>query len=112
MYVYVPNSFVNYKCVVPNANYIRLYETKPVLNSTVNYVDLYTSNHYYFVRGTQTFGNYSYSITCSNDYKLTDDYWYRTDLDSILICVFVIAIICIYFPARIFSRVFGRWLKW
>lgn len=112
MNVYVPNDFVNYQCIVPNSSYIRLYETKPSPNSSVNYIDLYTTNHYYFTRGTQTFGSYSYSVNCSSDYKLTSNVFYRNDLDSILICFFIISLVCFYFPARIFSRVFGRWLKW
>lgn len=112
MNLYVNDEFIDYKCIVPNSNYVRIYKTKPFQNSTIDYIDLYTTNHYYFTRGSQTFGSYSYNINCSNDYTLTSSYWYRNDLDSILICVLVITLICIYFPCRIFSRVFGRWLKW
>lgn len=54
------------------------------------------------------------SVGASNRYdyyELTDNVFYHPQIDSILVIFFIIAIVCFYFPYKIFSRAFGRWLK-
>lgn len=108
--IYLPSS--DYPCfVVQNATTIRAYETTPRQNTTVNYVDYYYNSHYFFTNGTQTFSQYTTVPTCNGN-QLTTNVFYRNDLDQILVIFFIILLVCFYFPYRIISRAFGRWLKW
>ena len=50
-------------------------------------------------------GTYFDSINYSSEY------YYHPRFDSILVIFFIIVLLCFYFPYRIFSRAFGRWLK-
>lgn len=43
--------------------------------------------------------------------RFTDDIFYRHDFTDILITFSILFIFVIYFPIKIFSRLFGRWLK-
>ena len=111
MLVYVPSD--DCACVsITNGNYLRCYSSQPRQNSTINYTDYYFNSHYMEVNGSQTFSNYSTLPTCINSSNLTNNVMYRNDLDSILLCFFIILLICFYFPYRMISRLFGRWLKW
>lgn len=46
-----------------------------------------------------------------NYYETTNSYFYHPRFDSILVMFFIITLVCIYFPYKIFARAFGRWLK-
>lgn len=48
--------------------------------------------------------------TCVN-IEMTQNVFYRNDIVDILICFFIISLVCFYFPFKIVSRAFGRWLK-
>lgn len=110
MKIYLPDT--SYACyVVRDSNTIRAYETMPSINSNVNYTDYYVNSHYMFNNGTQNFNQYSTLPVCSGA-TFTDNVFYRNDFDSILIIFFILLLICFYFPYRIISRMFGRWLKW
>lgn len=97
-------------CYVVNSSYIRVYQTTPRQNSSSNYNDYYFNSHYVNTRGTQTWGTTSTLPTCSTD-TFTTNVFYRFDIDSILLTTFILLLICFYFPYRIISRLFGRWLK-
>lgn len=111
MTIYLPST--NFVCYVTrdNGNTIRAYETQPTVNSTVNYTDYYVNAHYLYNVGTQQFTQYSTIPTCMGA-TFTDNVYYRNDFDQILVIFFILLIICFYFPYRIISRMFGRWLKW
>lgn len=110
MTIYLPDT--SYACyVIRDSNTIRAYETMPTLNSNVNYTDYYINSHYIFNNGTQNFNQYSTLPVC-NGANFTENVFYRNDLDSILIIFLILLLICFYFPYRIISRMFGRWLKW
>ena len=109
--LYVPRN--DCACVVvSSATSMRCYYTQPRQNTTVNYSDYYYNSHYLEQRGSQTFSQYATLPTCYSSNDLTTNVYYRNDLDSILICFFIIVLICFYFPYRLISRAFGRWLKW
>lgn len=109
--VYVPSS--SCACVsITNGNYLRCYLERPRQNSTINYTDFYFDSHYIGVEGRQTFSQYSTIPTCLSNNDITNNVFYRHDIDSILIIFFIILLICFYFPYRIVSRAFGRWFKW
>lgn len=107
--MYVP-SFNSNNCVVlQNSNTIRVYETRPTNNSTINYTDYYITSDYYHNVGQQTFSQYSTLPTCRTD--ITDNFYYRYDFDKIMI-IFICILIIIYFMAfKPIIRLFGRWLK-
>lgn len=110
MTIYLPST--DYRCfVVQDANTIRAYESMPRANSTSNYTDYYVNSHYIFRNGTQTWGTTANLPVCSGA-TFTDSIYYRNDFDSILLIFFLLLLICFYFPYRLISRMFGRWLKW
>ena len=44
-------------------------------------------------------------------YKLSDNVLYYPQIDSVFVIFFIIALVCFYFPYKIFARAFGRWFK-
>lgn len=109
--IYVPSDA--YSCVViRDKDTIRTYLTAPQYNTTINYRDYYVNSHYMSVSGEQTFNNYSTLPSCIYSGEVTHDFYYRNDLSDILICFFIIVLVCFYFPFKLFSRFFGRWLQW
>ena len=112
MKVYVPQ-YNNGNCVsVYNNNTIRVYDSTPTQNSTINYKEYYINSSYLSHNGSSTFNNYTTLPTCVSSNDITTNVFYRLDIDKILVCTFILLIICFYFPYRIISRLFGRWLKW
>lgn len=111
MNIYLPSS--DYACYVArdNGNTIRAYESVPRVNTTVNYTDYYVNSHYTFNHGEQQFSAYSTIPSCQN-FNVTTNVFYRNDIAEILITFFILLLVCFYFPYRIISRLFGRWLKW
>lgn len=103
--IYLPSNLVNKDCKVVFNDYIRVYD-----NNTYNsWVDVYFKSDYYLKRGQTT---YPINVSCDNINSYTDNLFYRYDMPSILIMFFIITLVCFYFPFRVFSRAFGRWLKW
>lgn len=110
--VYVP-SYTSSNCAyIYNSDIIRVYDTVPQHSQTVNYTDYYIKSSYISNTGSTTFSQYSTLPTCISSSNITTDYWYRNDFDKILVILFIILILCFYFPYRIITRIFGRWLKW
>lgn len=110
MALYVP-SYTNGNCVVLQNYYtIRKYATTPRNNSTVSYIDYYFTSDYYSNTGTQTFGATTTLPVCRTD--ITTNWWYRYDLDKILLSFFIIIFIVYYLGFRPIQRMLGRWLKW
>ena len=108
MHVYIPNP-QDYKCfVVQNENVIRAYSQVPTYNSTVNYRDFYINSNYLYRDGSQSFGNYSTLPVCLDNSIITSDFYYRNDIDSILIIFLIISIFAFYIPIKIFMRLFRR----
>ena len=113
MSLYVPN-YTNNKCVVLNTSSktIRLYNEIPTQRDrTYTYTDYYIDYGYVSSSGSVSFSQYQSLPNCFDSSQITTDFYYRLDFDKILVMFFIICIICIYFPFRIFSRAFGRWLK-
>ena len=109
--IYVPDT-ENYECFVVNSDTtIRAYKEIPTNNSSIDYRDYYYTSNYLYKDGTQNFSNYTTLPVCLDNSKITTNYFYRNDFPDILIMFFILAIVLIYFPFRIFSRAFGRWLR-
>lgn len=110
--LFIP-SFSNNSCVhIQSSDVIRVYDSQPRLNSTISYTDYYIKSSYISNRGEQTFSQYTTLPSCYDNSSLTSNVFYRNDIDSILVIFLILLLICFYFPYRIISRMFGRWLKW
>lgn len=104
MKIYVPN-YESYNCaVVTNANTIRVYDTVPTHNSTIDYTDYYYTGHYYFVRGTATFSNYSTLPNCLYDDDITTNVYYRNDFADIMIIFSCILVFCWFFISLLIKK--------
>lgn len=110
MMIYVPD--LNYKCyVLINKDTIRAYETKPYnpgynQQVNINYRDYYITSNYLYTDGVQSFGNYSTLPICLATSKLTDDVYYRNDLDKILVIFLILCIFMFLIPLKLFQRFF------
>lgn len=108
--IYVPD-LDSYACYVVTGNgVIRAYKQKPYnpgynQNVTIQYRDYFIDSSYLYQDGTQSFSNYSAIPTCLNNDVLTDRYFYRLDIDKILIVFFIILFICYFIVSKII-RVF------
>lgn len=106
--IYVPD-LENYECfVVKEEGVIRAYEEIPRRNSTINYRDYYIESDYIYRDDSQNFSNYSTLPICLSSDVVSDNVYYRTDFDSILIIFIIFAFICIWCPLKIFMRLFRR----
>lgn len=110
--IYVPEYNQGNCAYIYNSDIIRVYDSQPRNNTTIDYKDYYIKSSYIYNQGSTTFSNYTTLPTCINSQRLTTNVMYRNDMADILIMFFIIVLICFYFPYRIISRAFGRWLKW
>lgn len=108
MKIYVPDDTYNKCYVVQSEGVIRGYEEVPQANRTINYRDYYIKSDYIYRDGSQTFSQYSTTPTCLVSDVITHDYWYRLDITDSLVCFFIIAIVGLYLPWRIFKALFGK----
>lgn len=109
--LYVP-SYDNESCVVVfDSETIRVYDRQPNINTEVDFTDYFVNSHYMEKKGKETFSTIEEVPSCLNHDDITDNFYNRNDLFDILAIFFIILIVCIYYPYRIFSRMFGRWLK-
>ena len=110
--IYVPNDTIYNKCyVVQNEDVIRGYDRVPSYNTSYNYRDYYIHSDYIFKDNSGQWNQYSTLPICLSSSDITNDYYYRVDFSNILIIFLVFSIFIIYLPYKIFSRLFGRWLK-
>ncbi len=91
-----------------NNGYIRVYDRTPTANSTINYIDYFIDKDYIARTGTQSFGNYNYSVNCQSHENFTTDFYYRVDIDKILIIFLIMCIFIILIPLKVVSRFFRR----
>ena len=105
--IYVPDS--SYACyVVVDSETIRAYETMPSQDSTVYYRDYYINSNYLYEDSYQTFSRYATIPTCIDSDLITEDVYYRNDLDSILIVFLILSIFCVFIPLKLLSKLFKR----
>ena len=112
--IYLPFDNVNeFACYsVIDKDTIRAYRTQPQIESSSEYVDFYINSHYLQKTGTQSWGQWNNTLPiCLASGSITNEVYYRNDLDSILIIFLVLFIFIIALPYKVMSRAFGRWLK-
>ena len=110
--IYVPEYNQGNCIYIYSSDIIRVYDSQPQHNTTINYKDYYIKSSYIYNEGSTTFGQYSTLPVCINSNRITTSVYYRNDFSQILIMLFILLILCFYFPYRVISRMFGRWFKW
>lgn len=109
--IYLPINNVNdFACYsIYDKDTVRAYYTKPALDSSSNYVDFYLNSHYLQKTGTQSWGQWNSSLpTCLSSDSITTDYYYRNDFPDILLIFIIFAIVGIYLPFKLISRIFRK----
>ncbi len=101
--IYLPTEYLNKPCYVINNGYIRVYNTTHNSNNIV--YDIYINQDYQVRRTTS---GYSSSTQCDTMNQYTDDIYYRTDFDRILVIFLILCIFCILIPLKLFLRLFRR----
>lgn len=81
--MYVPIYETGNCAYVYDSNWIRVYDTRPSYNSTINYVEYNYNSHYLSRVGSTTFTNYSNLPVCYDN--ITTNFYRRTDIADILI---------------------------
>lgn len=109
--IYLPIDNVNdFACYsIYDKDTIRAYYTQPRLESSSNYVDFYINSHYLQKTGIQSWGQWNTSLpTCLSADLITTDYYYRNDFPDILLIFIIFAIVGIYLPFKLISRIFRK----
>lgn len=112
MKIFVPSDNTYNKCyVIQNENVIRGYDRVPSNNTSYNYRDYYFNANYIYRDGNGNWSQYSTLPICLSSNAITNEFYYRNDFSSILIIFFIMSIFIVIIPIKLFSRMFGRWLK-
>lgn len=107
--IYVPEDSTFNKCyVVQSEGVIRGYDKIPNYNSSYNYRDYYIDSDYIYRDGSGQWNQYSALPICISSDTITNDIWYRHDIDKSLIIFLIICIFAFYIPINIFMRLFRR----
>jgi hypothetical protein len=109
--IYLPIDNVNvFACYsVLDKDTIRAYRSQPQIDSSSEYVDFYINSHYLQKTGIQSWGQWNSSLpTCLSADSITTDYYYRNDFPDILLIFIIFAIVGIYLPFKLISRIFRK----
>lgn len=106
--IYIPN-YSSGKCAyIRDKDTIRVYDSTPSYNSTINYTDIFINSDYLESRGSTTFNQYSTLPTCLSSSDITDDWLYRVDSWKFFIMFGVFVwLLCLIFKMTIL-RLFRR----
>ena len=105
--IFVPN--LEYSCyVIYDKDTIRAFHDNLVDGESVDYTDYYVNSHYTSKDGSLIYNSGVSEFDCINSALLTNDIYYRNDLDSILIIFGIICIFAFYIPFKIFKTLFRK----
>ena len=102
--IYLPKEYMNKPCYVVNNGYIRVYNTINQNYSNVVY-DVYINQDYMVKQGT---ASYSSNTQCDRLNEYTDNFYYRLDIDKVLIIFLILVLVVVGGPLKIFLRFFKR----
>lgn len=86
--------------------YVDLYNQPSARNETLKYYRIYFNvSPGTYIEGTRTFG--SYNTTYFDNIEVSNSWWYRNDLDVILVSVLCISLFFI-FLFNIFTSIFRK----
>lgn len=109
--IYLPIDNVNdFACYsIYDKDTVRAYYTMPSLDSSSNYVDFFVNSHYLQKTGIQSWGQWNSSLPiCLSSDSITTDFYYRNDFPDILLIFIIFAIVGIYLPFKLISRIFRK----
>lgn len=102
--IYIPDVTDTNCVVIRSADVIRVYDSRPTLNSEIHYKDYYPTLNYQYNEGIQTFGNYSSILPvcreASSDIKFAPNYPRYVATGVLLICL------CVGFLFKMLDEVF------
>ena len=106
--IYIPVDKSSIACVsVLDHNTLRVYDNMPDFDSSSTYTDYFLDSHYLSKVGSESFTT-TIPVCISSD-LITNDFYYRYDIDSILI-VFVILLLFIFgIPYKMLTIFLRRW---
>ena len=103
--IYMPDDSTYNKCyVVQSADVIRGYDRVPTNNESYNYRDYYINSSYIYKDGYSNWGSYTNLPVCLDSDVITDNIWYRQDIDKIVIVFGFIFFFIFFFTAKLFKR--------
>lgn len=107
--VYVPNYESGNCAYIYSTDIIRVYDSQPRQNSTIQYKDYYIKSSYIYNTGSTNFTQYTTLPTCISSNRITTDYWYRNDIASIIIVALAIIFTGYFFVSKCVRTVFVDW---
>ena len=107
--IYIPEYNSGNCAYIYNSDIIRVYESQPRNNTTINYKDYYIKSSYIYNEGSTSFSSYTTLPVCINSDRITTEIYYRNDFDNILIIFFLLSFICFWLPWKMLCRIFRRW---
>lgn len=106
--IYIPVDKTSISCVsVSDHDTLRVYDNIPEFNSSSTYTDYFLDSHYLSKVGTETFTN-TIPVCVSND-LITNDFFYRQDIDSILIVFSILLLFIFGIPYKMLTIFLRRW---
>ncbi len=103
-YIYVPEYKEGNCAIIYSSDVIRVYDSNPVVNSTISYRDYYPSLNYAYNIGSQRFSEYSTYPTCR---EVTTNVLYSQYVDRYLFIVLIL-IVSVMFLYNFLSHLFRR----
>lgn len=109
--LYVPYENVDdYSCyIIYDSQTIRAYKNNLTIGNNA-YTDFYVNSHYMSKDGVQLIESTVEMPVCISTDSITNDIYHRNDISHILIFVSFV-LFFIFLAIRIFSRIFGKWMK-
>lgn len=102
--IYVPDLTDGNCVVIRSADVIRVYDSRPTLNSEVHYRDYYPGLNYNYNEGIQTFGTYSTSLPVCRE--ATSDVKYNSSFPLFTILTVVCLFLAVKFICDLLDEVF------
>lgn len=103
--IYMPEDSTYNKCyVVQSSDIIRGYDRVPQTNQSYNYRDYYINSSYIYRDYSGQWSSYATLPNCLSDTVITNNVWYRLDIDKIVVVFAFIFIFCFYFISKLFKR--------
>lgn len=102
--IYVPD-IEHFECYTMHDGYIRAYEGFSSVPASVAYTDFLYNSNYYRRSGREELLEFP---DCIPSDQLTTDYYYRTDIDKILIVFIILAFVIVYLPVKLIFHVLNR----
>lgn len=102
--IYVPELEDGNCVVIRSSDVIRIYDSRPTLNSEIHYRDYYPKLNYNYNEGTQSFGNYLSSLPVCRD--ATSDIKYTFSYPQFILLCVIILILAVKLIDGILSELF------